>query len=57
MTDIVERLRSVDMIPGANANLCHEAADEIERLRRQLGPMRMGTLRDNIDRLTKYEGE
>jgi len=33
--DIVKRLRGVEMIPGANENLCHEAATEIERLNKE----------------------
>ena len=40
MTDIVERLRQADKFSGLDDvghywNLCEEAADEIERLRRE----------------------
>ena len=40
MTDVVERLRKADKFSGLDVghywNLCEEAADEIERLRREL---------------------
>lgn len=63
MTDIVERLRSVNAnkAPYANDTVrawCHEAADEIERLRQELADMTSDYMRRHNaarDRLVEIE--
>ena len=55
MTDIVERLRSVDISWSQEAEWCAEAADEIVRVRAQLKSLQdddMGNMK-TIDNLSK----